>query len=1219
MAKKYFLEGAEPKAHEEIHSLQMHLKHKEEELDHAKKTILAMESSKFWKLRVLWLNAKSLSSVQSSYSIIRLVFSKARRVTPLIRKLKNKLFRSLSPSLPVLSNYGKQALEPNFVNLPWKRPKGFKPNEGYFKVLLISHDASFTGAPTCVLTLLKALSKVPDFDCWVLLCSGGGMEEQFSDYAPTLNLSELNNITFHENLNQVLSCFRKYAQHGVSVCNTAAISHVNQVCAENNIPVLAWLHELPTSIDTYFGGKESLYRILRTSNKVFVGSQFIQRSLCTYYGIRDQHISILSYATEKVIPNEQTQYARQAVRQELGLPEDSLIVLGCGSIDMRKGVDLFVQVAKSVIALTQSKDVWFIWIGKAHNLIFYDWLNHDIQLTKLNHHFIFTGEKNNTSTYFAGADLFVLTSREDPFPVVNLEAMSYGLPVVAFEQAGGAPEIHDRECGISVPYLDIHAMSREVSLLLNNEDYRTKIGRNAKNRITESFTLAKLSDRFTEILKQNFGYFPSRPFKISVVVPNFNHTKYIARRLESILSQSFKPDEIIFLDDASSDDSLQKAQEIAAIASIPFRFLEGTVNTGSPFKQWVKGIELCTGDLIWIAEADDYCDSSFLEKLIPSFFDSDVVLAYAQSAPVGEDDQLFAPDYLFYTNDISPSRWKNSYVNEGIDEVRTILSIRNTIPNASAVVFRKPDQEKFTALSKQLTSFRFCGDYFFYASLLQHGKIAFISEVLNFHRRHSQTVTNGFEIQDRGVRELLQVKLSIFESASVESNQILRSLGHSIHEYYSVALRRGLERASFAENDGIKSTLSEIKKCSDRKYSNQHGLKILVVIGDAEIGGGQIAGIRLANALSKTHQVFLCNARPSKCNSDVAGLVDKRVILIEGSLETPSWLADNELITNHDNELSESHLRLKVVRDLARLYEINVIMSHIWWADRFSYQLNQDLKIPWFIRMHGCYEAILANPTWDSEFSQLVQPMLQSATGICYSTERNIEYLENLGIPLPVSQQFFNCFNKNDIRIPSEPIVSRSQGDFVFCLCSRAIPEKGWEESIQAVLTINEMKSELRGFKFARLVLIGDSHYAQILMLKYTSHEAIEFKKEMQYPTEAIAFCDVGLLPTRFVSESLPSSVVEYLACGKPVIATSNGSIPQMLSLNQRDAGLIIPFKPEQINQDKLIEAMLMYMSDEDLLNIHQKNSIYIFNELFASEKVVEKYMGFFQKFVRSL
>ena len=99
-----------------------------------------------------------------------------------------------------------------------------------------------------------------------------------------------------------------------------------------------------------------------------------------------------------------------------------------------------------------------------------------------------------------------------------------------------------------------------------------------------------------------------------------------------------------------------------------------------------------TGDYIWIAEADDLCDQTFLEEVIQGFhIDSDVALSYTQSKQIDEQGNILANHYLNYTNDIDKEKWQSSYIRKGIDEIQDTLFIKNTIPNVSSVVFKNID------------------------------------------------------------------------------------------------------------------------------------------------------------------------------------------------------------------------------------------------------------------------------------------------------------------------------------------------------------------------------------------------------------------------------------------------------------------------------------------------------------------------------------------------
>jgi glycosyltransferase involved in cell wall biosynthesis len=221
---------------------------------------------------------------------------------------------------------------------------------------------------------------------------------------------------------------------------------------------------------------------------------------------------------------------------------------------------------------------------------------------------------------------------------------------------------------------------------------------------------------------------------VSVIVPNYNHARFLEKRLESIFNQTYQDFEVIFLDDASTDNSLDVFSKFAdnpRIASIL-----NAENSGSPFKQWNKGISLAQGEYIWIAESDDYAAPTLLEKLVQVLDTHKAVgLAYCQSWEVDENNTVLS-NRQYWTDDLDPDRWQQDFVSNGPDECRNFLVHKNTIPNASAVLFRA-EAYKNSQINNE--TFRLVGDWFAWAKILIGSDIAFISEPLNYYRTHAHT------------------------------------------------------------------------------------------------------------------------------------------------------------------------------------------------------------------------------------------------------------------------------------------------------------------------------------------------------------------------------------------------------------------------------------------------------------------------------------------------
>ena len=225
--------------------------------------------------------------------------------------------------------------------------------------------------------------------------------------------------------------------------------------------------------------------------------------------------------------------------------------------------------------------------------------------------------------------------------------------------------------------------------------------------------------------------------KVTVVIPNYNHARFLDQRIQSVLSQTYSDFEVLYLDDASTDNS---SEVFAKYADEPrVRSIINQVNSGSPFPQWNRGVREAKGEYIWIAESDDYADPRLLEVLVSKLEQyPGVGIAYCQSQGVNEKG-ILQPNMEWWTADLDAQRWRSDFTNGGQDECSRFLVVKNTIPNASAVVFRKRVYEEVQGADE---SFSACGDWLVWAKMLLRSDIAFASEALNFFRQHSASVTS---------------------------------------------------------------------------------------------------------------------------------------------------------------------------------------------------------------------------------------------------------------------------------------------------------------------------------------------------------------------------------------------------------------------------------------------------------------------------------------------
>jgi len=272
---------------------------------------------------------------------------------------------------------------------------------------------------------------------------------------------------------------------------------------------------------------------------------------------------------------------------------------------------------------------------------------------------------------------------------------------------------------------------------------------------------------------------PASPLTVTAIVPAYNHATYLDERIGSILTQTRPVAEIIVLDDASTDGSAERLAAWQARSPVPFRLVVNAANSGSTFRQWQAGLALAASDLVWFAESDDSCAPDLLARLVPAFRDPEVVLSYAESAVISPDGGWRSDSYRFYTDDLDPRRWEKGYVVEGSDEIEDALAIKNTIPNASAALFRRG---AITAVIADAAKRRYCGDWAAYLGVLQRGRVAYHAEALNRHRQSDGSVTRSGEAGETLAREAAALRWQVYIEGHCSHLTALRGLVQGLTE-----------------------------------------------------------------------------------------------------------------------------------------------------------------------------------------------------------------------------------------------------------------------------------------------------------------------------------------------------------------------------------------------------------------------------------------------------
>lgn len=264
--------------------------------------------------------------------------------------------------------------------------------------------------------------------------------------------------------------------------------------------------------------------------------------------------------------------------------------------------------------------------------------------------------------------------------------------------------------------------------------------------------------------------------KISAIIPNYNYADFIIERIDSILDQTYPIYELIILDDASSDDSVnvieKKIKEVKKQKpNLEIKFIINEKNSGGcVFSQWQKGLECASGDFIWIAEADDSADKHFLEVAMQKFGQhQDAVLFYSDSCRIDQDGKIISKTCIDLEDMWGCGRWEKDFYDAGEEEITNYLSANNTIINVSGVVWKNIDE--LMGIFDGAKEYKIAGDWYIYVRVLEYGGIAYSSKALNCYRKHNKGSASTVTALTREYAEVFAIQEQIREKYKLNENQ----------------------------------------------------------------------------------------------------------------------------------------------------------------------------------------------------------------------------------------------------------------------------------------------------------------------------------------------------------------------------------------------------------------------------------------------------------------
>lgn len=340
--------------------------------------------------------------------------------------------------------------------------------------ILLLHECTRTGAPIFLQSLARAWREHHGMRIhFVILGYGPTLAELCQEFECTL----LPTLPPAERFGILAARFA--AAQPLLYCNSASSLQALEWFDWHQGSTIVHIHEIGASLAAYAADLPRIKRLDATILTVDAGA-------------RSQLASLIGAAPENlhVVPPAVRIGPAPAARSEL-----RQLVVGCGTASLRKGADLFCEVAARLRA--EGHDTArFVWIGGPGDAD----MASVIRRLGLEDMVEVVGEVADPASLFDQASLLLLPSREDPYPLVCLEAAERGVPTVCFDRrAGGIAAFVEDDAGVVVPAFDVDAMANAVRGLLEDEERCRALGRAARAKVERQHAIESVAQTILDL------------------------------------------------------------------------------------------------------------------------------------------------------------------------------------------------------------------------------------------------------------------------------------------------------------------------------------------------------------------------------------------------------------------------------------------------------------------------------------------------------------------------------------------------------------------------------------------------------------------------------------------------------------------------------------------------------------------------------------------------
>jgi glycosyltransferase involved in cell wall biosynthesis len=371
------------------------------------------------------------------------------------------------------------------------------------RTLTVCHIASgdlWAGAEVQVFNMVSSLHRKTDIEVFAITLNEGTLASNLRDTGVEVAVIDESSFSFPVILKKAASML---SPRKVDILHTHRYkenllgTRLKKSC---HIPFLVQtVHGMPEAFTGFDRVKITLYRMVnefitaRFFDRVIAVSEDIRSALSRR--IRRQKLAVI-YNSVDIAAIKSSRSAHD-VRAELGIPANHALIGSAGRMVPVKGYDIFIRAAEKI--RKENPDVHFVLIGDGAER---PALEHQAQSRGLEDSLIFTGFRRDIHDLLGSLDVFVISSFHEGIPVVLLEAMALGRPIVT-TAVGGVPEVvSDGVSARLVPPGDPSLLADSIMQLLADRTIGAELAAGAQKTVAERFSTEAQATRLVETYRQ---------------------------------------------------------------------------------------------------------------------------------------------------------------------------------------------------------------------------------------------------------------------------------------------------------------------------------------------------------------------------------------------------------------------------------------------------------------------------------------------------------------------------------------------------------------------------------------------------------------------------------------------------------------------------------------------------------------------------------------------